>query len=190
MAVSENQLVFAFRVKARRLQTIMLGGFLAGRVVDVHMHCALQPSSRNCSGCLALTILHFNFRFPSYSCCFIYTIATQQRVCRFAQSFAMPGMTVSNMALPLASCIGFNGSVNGGLVLEKDGTTVIYPLGSTIIVRQLHNDQQQTFLQGHTDEVRVPSRVRLPCSFSNWGSVSRSLALSCHPLGGIWHQAS
>lgn len=66
----------------------------------------------------------------------------------------MPGMATSNTALPLNSCIGFNGSVDGGLVLEKDGTIVIYPLGSTIIVKQLHNDQQQTFLQGHTDEVR------------------------------------
>lgn len=71
----------------------------------------------------------------------------------------MPGMTNSSTALPLSSCIGFNGSVGGGLVLEKDAsvTTVIYPLGSTIIVRQLHNDQQQTFLQGHTDEVRCIS---------------------------------
>ena len=69
----------------------------------------------------------------------------------------VPGMTNSSTALPLSSCIGFNGSVGGGLVLKKDGTTVIYPLGSTIIVRQLHNDQQQTFLQGHTDEVRCIS---------------------------------
>lgn len=65
----------------------------------------------------------------------------------------MPGMASSNTALPLESCIGFNGGVDGGLILEKDGTTIIYPLGSTIIVRQLQNEQQQTFLQGHTDEV-------------------------------------
>lgn len=77
----------------------------------------------------------------------------------------MPGMANSNTALPLSSCIGFNGSVDGGLVLEKDGTTVIYPLGSTIIVRQLHNDQRQTFLQGHTDEVRLAVRSPCPNSF-------------------------
>ena len=67
----------------------------------------------------------------------------------------MPGVASAGPSLPLNSCIGFNGGVDNGLVLEKDGTTVIYPLGSTIIVRQLHNDQQQSFLQGHSDEANV-----------------------------------
>ena len=88
----------------------------------------------------------------------------------------MPAMANSNMALPLSSCIGFNGSVGGGLVLEKDGNTVIYPLGSTIIVRQLHNDQQQTFLQGHTDEVRMSLRSTTLWRFSLAFSVTQLAA--------------
>lgn len=102
----------------------------------------------------------------------------------------MPGMTISKTALPLTSCIGFNGSVDGGLVLEKDGTTVIYPLGSTVIVRQLLNEQQQTFLQGHTDEVRFSSVRGCLCPFKQMGQLFRSLALFCHLRGGIWHRAS
>lgn len=91
-----------------------------------------------------------------------HNIATQIAERVASQTLLMPGMANSNTALPLSSCIGFNGSVGGGLVLEKDGTTVIYPLGSTIIVKQLHNDQQQTFLQGHTDEVRLSLRSTHP----------------------------
>lgn len=115
----------------------------------------------------------------------------------------MPGMANSNTALPLSSCIGFNGSVGGGLVLEKDGTTVIYPLGSTIIVRQLYNDQQQTFLQGHTDEARLSRRTYppaipssstvtqlaaglLPCTVTLW-AVSGIGAAEFHGFKGRYH---
>lgn len=126
-------------------------------------------------------------RFPKFT--HAGPLSQSQRLCRFA-SVVMPGMTISNTALPLTSCIGFNGSVDGGLVLEKDGTTVIYPLGSTIIVRQLLNDQQQTFLQGHTDEVGISSTRGSFRPFKQMGHLFRSHALSCHLPGGIWHRAS
>lgn len=62
-------------------------------------------------------------------------------------------MTSSTAPLPLNSCIGLDGSVDGGLVLTKDGSSIIYPLGSTIVVKSLQNEQEQSFLQGHTDQV-------------------------------------
>lgn len=62
-------------------------------------------------------------------------------------------MASSTAALPLNSCIGLNGSVDGGLVLTRDGASIIYPLGSTIVVKSLQNEQEQSFLQGHTDQV-------------------------------------
>ena len=55
--------------------------------------------------------------------------------------------------LPLESVIGFDGKVNGGLVLHPDGRTLIYPLGATVVVKELGDTFAQTFLQGHTDEV-------------------------------------
>ncbi len=105
----------------------------------------------------------------------------------------MPGMASSGTALPLDSCIGFNGGVDGGLVLEKDGTTIIYPLGSTIIVRQLENDQQQTFLQGHTDEVNgcLRAEVSLVTVLLESILVSlRCLAWCCRLPGGTLHLVS
>ena len=63
-------------------------------------------------------------------------------------------------ALPLASCIGFSGSVENGLQLHPDGQTLVYPLGSTIVVRDLKGLKQQDFLQGHTDKVGVPGTLR------------------------------
>eukprot|EP00891_Asterochloris_glomerata_P001613 jgi/Astpho2/1613/Aster-07933 len=56
-------------------------------------------------------------------------------------------------ALPLTSCIGFSGSVENGLQLHPDGQTLVYPLGSTIVVRDVKGLKQQDFLQGHTDKV-------------------------------------
>ena len=63
-------------------------------------------------------------------------------------------------ALPLASCIGFSGSVENGLQLHPDGQTLVYPLGSTIAVRDVKGLKQQDFLQGHTDKVGVPGTLR------------------------------
>ena len=56
--------------------------------------------------------------------------------------------------LPLESVIGFGGAVTDGLILHPDGQTLIYPLGSMVVVRPKNDSSQQEFLQGHTDEVR------------------------------------
>jgi len=55
--------------------------------------------------------------------------------------------------LPLESVIGFEGNVASGLQLHPDGKTMIYPLGATIVIKELGDAFSQSFLQGHTDEV-------------------------------------
>jgi hypothetical protein len=56
-------------------------------------------------------------------------------------------------ALPLESVIGFEGKVGGGLVLHPNGKTMAYPLGATVVVKELGDSYSQSFFQGHTDEV-------------------------------------
>eukprot|EP00878_Enallax_costatus_P039075 GHUV01044595.1.p1 GENE.GHUV01044595.1~~GHUV01044595.1.p1 ORF type:complete len:343 (+),score=90.63 GHUV01044595.1:1178-2206(+) len=55
--------------------------------------------------------------------------------------------------LNLQSCIGFQGQTENGLILHPDGRTMIYPLGSTIVLRDKKDAKAQEFLQGHTDRV-------------------------------------
>merc|ERR1711988_118506 len=52
----------------------------------------------------------------------------------------------------IAAVIGFQGSVVNGLILHPDNENVIFPLGSTIIVRHIVT-RTQTFLQGHDNEI-------------------------------------
>ena len=61
--------------------------------------------------------------------------------------------------LPLESVIGFDGKVTGGLVLHPDGRTLIYPLGATVVVKELGDTFAQTFLQGRgLAQARVGAR--------------------------------
>lgn len=55
--------------------------------------------------------------------------------------------------LNLQACIGFQGQTENGLILHPDGRTMIYPLGSTIVLRDKKDSKAQEFLQGHTDRV-------------------------------------
>lgn len=61
--------------------------------------------------------------------------------------------------LPLQSVVGFAGQVDRGLIAHPDGETVVYPLGSTVVLRSKRNASNQEFLRGHTDQVclHVPS---------------------------------
>lgn len=47
----------------------------------------------------------------------------------------------------------FEGAVEGGLITHTDGRTLIYPLGSTIVLRDKQDPRAQEFLQGHSDKV-------------------------------------
>uniref|UniRef100_F7ASK1 Cilia- and flagella-associated protein 52 n=2 Tax=Ciona intestinalis TaxID=7719 RepID=F7ASK1_CIOIN len=54
--------------------------------------------------------------------------------------------------LELVSTIGFNGNVNRGLIIHPDREHMIYPLGSTVIIRNLTTNRQE-FLTGHKNNV-------------------------------------
>ncbi|KAK9810051.1 hypothetical protein WJX72_004013 [[Myrmecia] bisecta] len=56
-------------------------------------------------------------------------------------------------AMHLNAVVGFSGCVENGLVLHPDGKTLIYPLGSTVVLRNVNDKGTQDFLQGHTDKV-------------------------------------
>lgn len=56
--------------------------------------------------------------------------------------------------LNLHSVIGFGGQIDSGsLLVHPDGKTLIYALGSTIVLRDKNDVRSQEFLQGHTDKV-------------------------------------
>mmetsp|Transcript_22139 Transcript_22139/g.36672 ORF Transcript_22139/g.36672 Transcript_22139/m.36672 type:complete len:608 (+) Transcript_22139:46-1869(+) len=55
--------------------------------------------------------------------------------------------------LELAAVIGFGGSVSRGLVVHPNGKEYLFPLGSTVIVRDVKNPRNQYFLQGHSDRI-------------------------------------
>jgi hypothetical protein len=55
--------------------------------------------------------------------------------------------------LQLNSVIGFGGSVENGLLVHPDGRTLIYTLGSTVVLRDKADPRSQEFLQGHSDKV-------------------------------------
>lgn len=61
--------------------------------------------------------------------------------------------------LRLESVVGFGGDVPAGLIAHPDGVHIIYPLGSTIIVKNTVTNRQ-TFLQGHTNKVSCISLSR------------------------------
>lgn len=54
-------------------------------------------------------------------------------------------------ALNLLNVVGFAGGVPDGLIVH--GQTLIYPLGSTVVLRSKDENEQQEFLQGHTGQV-------------------------------------
>lgn len=63
-------------------------------------------------------------------------------------------LSPSESALELQGVIGFNGKVRNGLLLHPGDQHIIYPLGSTIVVKHLI-ENTQTFLQkdGHDHDV-------------------------------------
>jgi len=54
--------------------------------------------------------------------------------------------------LELSAIIGFKGTVIGGLLLHPDDEHLIFPLGCTVVVRNLLR-KTQSFLQGHDNQV-------------------------------------
>merc|ERR1719272_2153928 len=65
-------------------------------------------------------------------------------------------MAAMENELELQAVIGFKGSVVQGLILHPDQEHLIFPLGCTIVVRNLIQ-RTQTFLQGHDNQVSCVS---------------------------------
>ncbi|KAF4080329.1 hypothetical protein AMELA_G00169070 [Ameiurus melas] len=63
------------------------------------------------------------------------------------------------LKLQLEAVIGFNGHVFSGLQVHPDREHLIYPLGCTLIIKNLR-DWKQDFLQGHTNNVSCVSVSR------------------------------
>jgi len=55
--------------------------------------------------------------------------------------------------LDLQGVIGFAGNVPHGFVLLPDRKHCVFPLGSTVVIRNVANPSEQHFLQGHSDNV-------------------------------------
>ncbi|GMH45198.1 hypothetical protein BSKO_13155 [Bryopsis sp. KO-2023] len=55
--------------------------------------------------------------------------------------------------LNLLAVVGFGGLVPNGLLYHPDGETIIYSLGSTVVLRCKDDVGNQEFLQGHSDKV-------------------------------------
>lgn len=62
-------------------------------------------------------------------------------------------------ALTLQAVIGFGGSVPNGLKWHPDGRYIVYPLGSTVVVKDTATGKQ-IFLSGHTDRVTALAMSR------------------------------
>lgn len=54
--------------------------------------------------------------------------------------------------LELQAVIGFDGSVKNGLIYHPNGRLIIYPLGTTLVVKNIVSDTQH-FLRGHSDNI-------------------------------------
>ena len=59
---------------------------------------------------------------------------------------------LAKQKLELLAVMGYGGNVPNGLLCHPDGVHMIYPLGSTIVVKNLKKGTQ-TFLKGHSNNV-------------------------------------
>lgn len=48
--------------------------------------------------------------------------------------------------------IGFSGEVHEGLILHPDNEHLIYPLGSTVVIKHVLS-KKQDFLKGHDNQI-------------------------------------
>ena len=60
-------------------------------------------------------------------------------------------------AMQLDSVVGFGGENPGGMLVHPDNEHILYPLGSTIVMRKKDDLKSQEFLHGHTDKVSAPA---------------------------------
>lgn len=54
------------------------------------------------------------------------------------------------------------GKIRNSLILHKSDTHIIYPLGSTIVIRNVEDATDQTFLQAHTQRITCKQQLLVP----------------------------
>ncbi|XP_057311952.1 cilia- and flagella-associated protein 52-like isoform X2 [Hydractinia symbiolongicarpus] len=69
---------------------------------------------------------------------------------------------MDDVQLELESTIGFAGNVPGGLLVHPDKNHLIYPLGNTIVIKNLGTNCQE-FLSGHTHNVSCVAVSKFGC---------------------------
>lgn len=66
----------------------------------------------------------------------------------------MGGITVGGVgSLQIEGIVGFSGKVANGLLLHPDDTHMIHALGSTIVIKNVEQTDDQILLCGHTDRI-------------------------------------
>lgn len=63
--------------------------------------------------------------------------------------------------LDISAVIGFSGNVFDGLLLHPDNEHILYPLGSTVVVRHILS-RTQTFLRGHQHNISCNPALTQP----------------------------
>ncbi len=107
------------------------------------------------------------------------------------EAAAAAAATVEPTALNLEAVIGFNGAVPSGLVAHPDGVHVIFPLGSTVVIKDTVKNTQ-SFLQGHTASVTTlalsPDGAFLASGQeTNLGFKVSATRNACSRAGGVHH---
>lgn len=100
-----------------------------------------------------------------------------------------PTMTSTYPALELQAVVGFGGKVPNGLLCHPDGVHLIYPLGSTIVVKNTVLGTQ-TFLQGHSNMVSCMELSRDGAKLAS-GQVRRRNTIQpgiCLFVAMAWHE--
>ncbi len=61
---------------------------------------------------------------------------------------------MENSELDIHVVVGFSGDIHEGLVLHPDNEHLVYPLGSTVVIRHVLS-KKQYFLKGHNNKISV-----------------------------------
>ena len=70
------------------------------------------------------------------------------------ENVQVPGQGMQRVdVLPMRMSIVFSGNVVNGMVSDPDQERVFYPLGSSIVMRDVKDGGRQEFLTGHTYKI-------------------------------------
>jgi hypothetical protein len=123
------------------------------------VHCASATSSTLATHQASAIYIHISTSLPASGVVLLNSqLLAGHAECKLTHPRGKGTMT---KPLSLSSVIGFAGQVPEGL-LCLDGQTLVYALGSTIVLRDKDDARMQEFLQGHTDKVH--QCISAPCA--------------------------